>query len=112
MPVSYDTGMTTTRTAAVSSQPITDPVRMPPASGIILRDPEFLRLPKTGTLCPFTGLTRSKLNELVLPCPQNDHKPPVKSVCLRQRGAIKGVRLIVFKSLMDYLHGQEGSAAE
>jgi hypothetical protein len=51
------------------------------------------------------------MNELVLPCPQNDHKPPVKSVVLRQKGAIKGVRLIVFKSLMDYLHGQEGRAA-
>jgi hypothetical protein len=83
---------------------------MPPARGIIQRDPEFLRLPKTGTLCPFTGLTRSKMNELVLPCPQNNHKPPVRSVCLRQKGAAKGVRLVVFKSLMEYLHRQEGRA--
>jgi len=97
--------------AAGSGQLTAAPVTMPPASGIIQRDPEFLRLPRTGTLCPFTGLTRSKLNELVLACPANDHKPPVKSVCLRQRGAVKGVRLIVFKSLMDYLHGQEGQAA-
>lgn len=97
--------------AAVNGQTTVDPVTMPPASGITQRDPEFIRLPKTGTLDPLTGLTRSKLNELVLPCPANDHKPPVKSVCLRQRGAVKGVRLIVFKSLMDYLHGQEGRAA-
>jgi hypothetical protein len=97
--------------AAVSGHTTADPVMVPPASGIIQRDPEFIRLPKTGTLCPFSGLTRSKMNELVLPCPQNDHKPPVKSVVLRQKGAIKGVRLIVFKSLMDYLHGQEGQAA-
>ena len=97
--------------AAVSSQSITEPVTIPPASGIIQRDPEFIRLPKTATLCPYSGLTRSKLNELVLACPQNDHKPPVKSVCLRQRGAVKGVRLIVYRSLMDYLHGQEGQAA-
>jgi hypothetical protein len=97
--------------AAVNGHTTVDPVTMPPARGIIQRDPEFLRLPRTGTLCPFTGLTRSKLNELVLPCPQNDHKPPVKSVCLRQRGAVKGIRLIVFKSLMDYLHEQEGRAA-
>ena len=101
----------TKHTAAVSGQTTVDPVTMPPASGIIQRDPEFIRLPKTGTLCPYSGLTRSKLNELVLACPANDHKPQVKSVCLRQRGAVKGVRLIVYRSLMDYLHGQEGQAA-
>ena len=103
--------MTTKQKAAGSGQLTAAPVQIPPASGIIQRDPEFIRLPKTGTLCPFSGLTRSKLNELVLPCPQNDHKPQVKSVCLRQRGAVKGVRLIVYRSLMDYLHGQEGQAA-
>lgn len=97
--------------AAGSGQTTTAPVAMPPASGIIQRDPEFIRLPKTRTLCPYSGLTRSKLNELCLPCDANDHRPPVRSVCLRQRGAIKGVRLVVFKSLMDYLHGQEGRAA-
>ena len=97
--------------AAGSGQLTAAPVTMPPASGIIQRDPEFIRLPKTATLCPYSGLTRSKLNELVLACPANDHKPPVKSVCLRQRGAVKGVRLIVYRSLMDYLHGQEGQAA-
>jgi len=98
-------------TTAVSGQTTVDTVTMPPASGIIQRDPEFIRLPKTGTLCPYSGLTRSKLNELVLPCPANDHKPPVKSVCLRQKGAIKGVRLIVYRSLIEYLHGQEGRVA-
>lgn len=98
-----------TRKAVGSDQVTTAPVVATPVS--VARDPEFIRLPKTGTLDPFTGLTRSKLNELVLPCPANDQKPPVKSVCLRQRGAVKGVRLIVFKSLMEYLHGQEGRAA-
>lgn len=97
--------------AAVSGHTTVDPVSVTPASVTIQRDPEFIRLPRTGTLCPYSGLARSKMNELVLPCPQNDHKPPVKSVVLRQKGAIKGVRLIVFKSLMDYLHGQEGRAA-
>ena len=67
--------------------------------------PEFIRLPKGG-LCPFTGLSRSKLNQLILPCEQNDHKPPVKSVCLRQRGATKGTRLVAFDSLLKYLHSQ------
>lgn len=99
--------------AAGSGQTTTAPVAATPATVASQRDPEFIRLPKTGTLCPLSGLTRSKMNELVLPCPQNDHKPPVRSVVLRQRGAVKGVRLIVFKSLMDFLHAQatEGTAA-
>ena len=79
---------------------------MPPARGINQRTPEFIRLPKTGTLCPYTGLTRSKLNELVLACPANEYKPQVKSVCLRQKGAIKGIRLVVFESLLNYLRQQ------
>ena len=103
--------MTRKHNAGLAAQTTCETVQIPPASGIIQRDPEFIRLPKTGTLCPYSGLTRSKLNELVLPCPPNDHKPQVKSVCLRQRGAVKGVRLIVYRSLMDFLHGQEGQAA-
>jgi hypothetical protein len=65
--------------------------------------PGFLRLPKSGNLCPWTGLSRSKMNELILPNEHNDFKPPVRSICLRNRGQKKGVRLIVFDSLMDYL---------
>ena len=74
------------------------------AANSLLR-PEFIRLPKGG-LCPFTGLSRSKLNQLILPCSQNEFKPPVKSVCLRQRGAIKGTRLIVLDSLLNFLYSQ------
>jgi len=73
--------------------------------------PEFIRLPKGG-LCPYTGLSRSKLNQLILPCEQNDWKPPVKSVCLRQRGAVKGTRLILLESLLDYLYKQLEEGAE
>ena len=65
--------------------------------------PEFVRLPKSGTRCPHTGLSRSKLNQLVLPCKENDFKPPVESKVLRFRGTIRGTRLIVFDSLMEYL---------
>ena len=67
--------------------------------------PEFIRLPKSGTRCPYTGLSRSKLNQLVLPCKENDYKPPVESKVLRNRGTIRGTRLIVFDSLMSYLEG-------
>ena len=67
--------------------------------------PEFVRLPKGGTRCPHTGLSRSKMNQLVLPCKENDFKPPVESKVLRNRGTIRGTRLIVFDSLMEYLNG-------
>ncbi len=113
----------------VTAAPVTvDPVTIPPASGIPKRGggrltvaagnligvapgggtiiPEFVRLPKTGTLCPHTGLTRSKMNELILPCPANNFKPPVQSVVLRQRGKIKGVRLISYFHLISYIRHQ------
>jgi hypothetical protein len=35
--------------------------------------PEFIRLPRPGSREPFTGLSRSKLNELVLPMGSNDY---------------------------------------
>jgi len=103
--------MTTKSHTALSGQLTTEQIAATTARVAIQRDPEFIRLPKTGTLCPFTGLTRSKLNELILPCALNDYKPPVRSVVLRQKGAIKGVRLVVFKSLIEYLRGQEGRVA-
>lgn len=83
-----------------------------PANGAILR-PEFLRLPRAGQQDPHTGLTRTTLNQLILPTEANKFKPKVKSICLRQRGAKRGIRLIVFDSLMEYLRGlpPEGEAA-
>jgi len=65
--------------------------------------PEFVRLPKGGTRCPYTGLSRSKLNQLVLPCKENGFEPPVESKVLRNKGTIRGTRLIVFDSLINYL---------
>ena len=73
--------------------------------------PEFLRLPPSGRQCPLTGLTRSAINELVLPTPRNGNKPPVKSYCLRQRGARTGIRLVNYASLCAYIraHAEGGS---
>jgi hypothetical protein len=71
--------------------------------------PEFIRLPKSGSPCPFTGLSRTGLNALILPTPANGFKPPVRSISLRQRGQARGTRLIVFDSLIEYLHRLETS---
>ena len=74
------------------------------ANGASKNLPEFIRLPKVGQRCPLTGLSRTGLNELILPCSANNFRPPVRSVCLRKRGAATGTRLISTDSLLEYLH--------
>jgi len=69
--------------------------------------PEFLRLPKSGERCPYTSMSRTGLNLLILPCAANNFCPPVRSISLRKRGQVKATRLIVFDSLMAYLYGLE-----
>jgi hypothetical protein len=64
--------------------------------------PEYIRLPKNGQLCAWTGLGRSKLNEFILP--RGDRPiPPVKSFSALDSGKRKGVRLVVLESLLGYL---------
>lgn len=64
---------------------------------------EWVRLPQTGQRSPLCGLSRSSLNELVLPCAANGGRPPVKSVVLKKRHAMRGIRLIHVPSLLGYL---------
>ena len=68
--------------------------------------PLTIRLPRTGTPCPHTGLSRTALNKLILPCPENDFLPPVRSVVLKAPGGVKGIRLIYYSSLRDFLETQ------
>lgn len=59
--------------------------------------PEFIRLPRPGTLCPWTGLSRSKMWEVL-------QTGKVQTVCLRKPGAAKGARLIHLAGLLAYLY--------
>jgi hypothetical protein len=68
-----------------------------PTSGAI--KPEFLPLPRPGTVCPVCGLGRSFLYQLI-----NDGR--IQSVSLRQRGKARGKRLIVADSVLEYLRSQ------
>ena len=61
-------------------------------------NPEFIRLPKAGSRCPITGLSRTSLVELV-------DKGAVKAVKLRKRGSLRGITLLVRESLLGYLYG-------
>lgn len=66
--------------------------------------PITIRLPKSGTACPYTGLRRSALNALILPTAANDYRPPVRSIVVKShRYASRGVRLIVSESLREHL---------
>ena len=85
----------------------TSPVEAPPRNATAKIEPEFIRLPKPGSLCSHTGMSRSALNELVLPTPRNDFKPPVRSFCLRQRGARTGIRLVDYQSLRRHILANE-----
>ncbi len=73
--------------------------------------PVFLRLPQAGQRCPYTGMSRSGLNSLILPGPLNAGRPPVRSFVLRQKGARHGVRLIDYESLAAYIRQHEQQPA-
>jgi hypothetical protein len=72
-----------------------------------LQLPDFTRLPKTGEVCRFTGLTRSTLNQLIL-----GENPPVKSLVIKQDGSKRGIRLVHLPSLLDYLFTEMDEQAE
>ena len=65
--------------------------------------PNFLRLPKPGTRCKWTGLSRSGMNTLVLPSKENNYKPVVRSYLMKKRGYMRGIRFIDFDSLVMYI---------
>lgn len=58
--------------------------------------PEWIRLPKEGKSCPHCGLSRSYLANLL-------RTQAVKSKVIRHPGAIRGVRLVSYDSLMAYI---------
>ena len=62
----------------------------------------WIRLPRPGLRCPHTGLSRSTLLELCVPR-GGKGAPHVKSVVILKPGAIRGIRLVHYASLMDYL---------
>lgn len=74
----------------------TAPVQIPTQTLIAPVRPEWVRLPKPGTLCAWTGLSRSKLWEVL-------QTGKVRNVCLRKQGAARGARLIHLASLLMYL---------
>ena len=75
-------------------------------TSLLIGNTQYIRLPKQGQLCPVTGLSRAKMNELILPNERNHFNPPVASRSLRPEGALKGVRLVLLESLLAFLAGK------
>lgn len=68
--------------------------------------PIWIRLPQPSQRCPLTGLSRSYLVELIKPCQRNNRMPPVESKQIVRNGAARGVILINFKSLINFINAQ------
>jgi hypothetical protein len=102
-----------TATSKPKTATTTAPLEIPPCStSINPAQLEFLRLPPVGQRCPVTGMSRAALNGLILPSEANGCKPPVKSFCLRQRGAKTGIRLIDYQSLRRHILAHAEQSAD
>jgi hypothetical protein len=58
--------------------------------------PEFIRFPRQGTVEPHTGLARAFLYQLA-------KQGKIRTISLRDRNKTRGVRLIVFDSLIEFI---------
>jgi hypothetical protein len=65
--------------------------------------PIYIRLPPPGKRCPYTGLSRSAMADLCVKSDRNP-RPPIRSFRIpRHKDDKRAVRLVEFKSLMEYL---------
>ena len=94
--MNIDTHLTTTAEVAApvaASNPANQTSRNRRERNAATDRPEWLRLPAATHV---SGLCRSTLYELIT-------SKKIKSTCLRKRGALRGIRLISYDSLMDYI---------
>lgn len=75
--------------------------------------PKYVRLPRKGERCQWTGLCRSTLYKLILPSAENNYRPAVNSKVVRNHpGNARGIRLVDFGSLLAYLNRQDDHGKE
>lgn len=103
---------TLTQTSPRTLQALADPVA-PHLDGprAVFDSQAWLRLPRPGSRCPVSGLSRSTLAELVRPCERNGFRPPVDARVLKRKGAARGVVLINRAALLDFIAGQPSPSA-
>ena len=67
-----------------------------PADNSSSSRPEWIRVPKVGTVCPHSGLSRAFIHKAI-------KEGLVASTSIRRRGARTGIRLVSYDSLMAYI---------
>jgi hypothetical protein len=65
-------------------------------------EPVFVRLPKAGTLCIHSGLSRAVLFRLI-------REGTIESRVLKRPGTSRGCRLVSYRSLVQFLHALEAT---
>jgi hypothetical protein len=65
--------------------------------------PKWIRLPRAGETCPYTGLRRGQMLKLA-----SEPANGIRVCHLRERGAKRGSRLIDLGSLLDFLDRRAG----
>lgn len=74
--------------------------------------PEWGPVPREGELCPYSGLSRTCILELIHARKSNKFTPPVKSVMVRITGNIRGRRLVSIPSLLSFLEREATKQAK
>ncbi len=114
--ICFDSLHSTTMTVARNRPGVAAHLPPGPHNGFMHNDPTFptliprplfVRIPRSGERCPFSGLTRSTLLSLVLPNLWLGSCPPVESLSPRQPGAKRGVRLVVWASLEAHIRSHD-----
>jgi len=70
--------------------------QIPPQNQVAQHRVEFFRLPQPGKRDPFFGLSRGWYYKA-------HAAGEIRMVAVRQRGALRGVRLVVYDSVADYI---------
>lgn len=71
-----------------------------------MHKPEYIPLPRTGTKCPYCGLSRSGIYNLIRPTKANGYKAVVDSMVSKLPDKTRGRRLVHYASLMSHLDAQ------
>ena len=80
--------------------------QIPPQNPAALHRVEFFRLPQPGKRDPHFGLSRAWYYKAAT-------LGEIRMIAVRQRGALRGVRLVVYDSVADYIRraGEEATAS-
>jgi hypothetical protein len=68
------------------------------------QEDEFLRIPARGAKCPISKLSRTAVEELVVPSKKNNFNPAIKAKYHRRPGKLRGTWLIPRQAYLEYFN--------